>query len=54
MPATSLLVILDGFGHSQNIENNAIAMANTPTWDDLWANHPRTLISGSGIDCGLA
>jgi len=53
MSATSLLVILDGFGHSTNTENNAIAMANMPTWDDLWRNHPRTLISGSGIDVGL-
>ena len=53
MPTTSLLVILDGFGHSTNTENNAIAMANMPTWDDLWGNHPHTLISGSGIDVGL-
>ena len=53
MSATSLLVILDGFGHSTNTENNAIAMANMPTWDDLWGNHPHTLISGSGIDVGL-
>ena len=53
MPTTSLLVILDGFGHSTNTEDNAIAMANMPTWDDLWGNHPHTLISGSGIDVGL-
>ena len=53
MPTTSLLVILDGFGHSTNTENNAIAMANMPAWDDLWGNHPHTLISGSGIDVGL-
>ena len=53
MPTTSLLVILDGFGHSNITDNNAIAMANMPTWDDLWGNHPHTLISGSGIDVGL-
>ena len=53
MSATSLLVILDGFGHSTNSANNAIALANMPTWDDLWANHPHTLISGSGTDVGL-
>ena len=29
MSATSLLVILDGFGHSTDTANNAIAMADT-------------------------
>lgn len=53
MSATSLLVILDGFGHSTDTANNAIAMADTPTWDNLWQNSPSTLISGSGSDVGL-
>ncbi len=50
---TGLLIVLDGFGYSPNIEGNAIAAANTPTWDALWADAPHTLISGSGQDVGL-
>src|SRR5262245_30053792 len=50
---TGLLIVLDGFGYSPSVEGNAIAAARTPTWDALWANAPRTLISGSGHDVGL-
>ena len=53
MRQVSLLVILDGFGYNQAQDNNAIAMANTPTWDNLWSERPHTLISGSGEDVGL-
>lgn len=48
-----LLLILDGWGYSSETENNAIALANTPVWDKLWANYPHTLISCSGLDVGL-
>ena len=53
MSAVSLLVILDGFGYREDSTDNAIAQANTPTWDQLWATRPHTLISGSGEDVGL-
>ena len=53
MSNVSLLVILDGFGHSLETEHNAIALANTPTWDRFIAQRPHTLISGSGLDVGL-
>lgn len=49
----TVLIILDGWGHSDNPEANAIAAANTPTWDKLWKEAPHTLISGSGMDVGL-
>lgn len=49
----TLLVILDGFGHRPEREDNAIANANTPHWDALWRDAPHTLISGSGLDVGL-
>ena len=49
----SLLIILDGWGHSETSESNAIAAANTPFWDQLWRERPHTLISGSGPDVGL-
>lgn len=48
-----LLVILDGWGHREETENNAIAAANKPTWDHLLATSTHTLISGSGKCVGL-
>jgi 2,3-bisphosphoglycerate-independent phosphoglycerate mutase len=48
-----VLLILDGWGHRDEPEDNAIHNANTPFWDRLWAEAPKTLISGSGLDVGL-
>ena len=50
---TTLLVILDGFGHRSASEDNAILAARTPTLDRLWREAPHTLVSGSGLDVGL-
>ncbi|GIS01498.1 MAG: hypothetical protein CM15mP103_00490 [Gammaproteobacteria bacterium] len=50
---TTLLVILDGFGHRSASEDNAIIAAKTPTLDRLWREAPHTLVSGSGLDVGL-
>ena len=47
------LVILDGYGHREDSQSNAIANANTPVLDGLFANQPNTLISASGMDVGL-
>lgn len=48
-----VLIILDGWGHSDQSEFNAIAAADTPNWDRWWQTHPHTLISGSGKAVGL-
>lgn len=48
-----VLLILDGWGHNDSPEHNAIYAANSPVWDELWATRPHTLISGSGLDVGL-
>lgn len=48
-----VLLILDGFGHSEHSEHNAIAAANTPVWDQIWATRPKTLIQTSGMAVGL-
>ena len=48
-----VLVILDGFGHSEEKEGNAIAAAHKPTWDKLWDENPHTYIKGSGAEVGL-
>lgn len=48
-----VLVILDGWGHRDSIEGNAIAQAETPVMDSLKAAYPYTLIQASGKDVGL-
>jgi 2,3-bisphosphoglycerate-independent phosphoglycerate mutase len=48
-----VLVVLDGWGHREEREGNAIALADTPTWDRLWARAPRTLLNASGLSVGL-
>ena len=48
-----VLIILDGWGYRAEPKDNAIYQANTPTWDQLWSQRPKTLISGSGLDVGL-
>ena len=47
------LIVLDGFGHREETESNAIAAADAPTWKRLMREAPHTLISGSGMDVGL-
>ena len=50
---TTLLVILDGFGHRTATEDNAILAAQTPNLDRLRRDASHTLVSGSGPDVGL-
>ena len=47
------LIILDGWGHGEKSEHNAIANANTPTWDALLETYPNALIQTSGNAVGL-
>jgi len=48
-----VLVILDGWGHRDEPEHNAIYHARTPTWDRLRQEAVYGLVSGSGLDVGL-
>lgn len=48
-----ILLILDGFGHSDTNQYNAIAQANAPVWQKLWQSSPKTLIHTSGMAVGL-
>ncbi|MFO0388339.1 MAG: 2,3-bisphosphoglycerate-independent phosphoglycerate mutase [Alphaproteobacteria bacterium] len=52
-PKPVVLTILDGWGHSDSPENNAIAAAHTPHWDMLVANYPNGLINASELHVGL-
>jgi 2,3-bisphosphoglycerate-independent phosphoglycerate mutase len=47
------LVVLDGWGYRPETDGNAIALANTPTWDALWGRGSRTLLEASGLRVGL-
>ncbi len=47
------LLILDGYGHSEQLEGNAIAHAKTPNMDRYQANYPNTFIQCSGAGVGL-
>lgn len=48
-----ILLILDGFGHSDTNQYNAIAKAQAPVWQKLWQSGPKTLIHTSGMAVGL-
>ena len=52
-PKPLVLIILDGFGHSESHHDNAVYSANKPVLDRLTATVPNGLISGSGMDVGL-
>ena len=47
------LIVLDGWGYRAETIGNAIALADTPTWDSLWARGSRTLLEASGLRVGL-
>jgi len=47
------LIILDGWGYRLEEKDNAIAMAKTPVFDDLWLNYPHSLLNASGLAVGL-
>lgn len=48
-----LLLVLDGWGYSENSRANAVYSADTPVWDHLWRECPHTLIRASGAEVGL-
>lgn len=52
-PKPLLLLILDGFGISNERDNNAIALAATPCWDNLQRDYPMTALNCSGNVVGL-
>ncbi|HZW50464.1 MAG TPA: 2,3-bisphosphoglycerate-independent phosphoglycerate mutase, partial [Rudaea sp.] len=52
-PKPVLLLILDGWGHREARDNNAIAQANAPNWRRLLATCPHTLVQTHGLYVGL-
>lgn len=53
MKKNVLLIILDGFGISDNQVGNAIKTANTPFLDKTFKNNPFTVLEASGLNVGL-
>src|SRR4051812_36443379 len=47
------LIVLDGWGYREETEGNAIALANTPSWDSVWKEPTRALLEASGLRVGL-
>jgi 2,3-bisphosphoglycerate-independent phosphoglycerate mutase len=52
VPAVTL-VVLDGWGIAPDGPGNAISLAQTPVFDDLWARYPHTQLEASGASVGL-
>ena len=52
-PKPVALIILDGWGYSEETKFNAIHAAKKPVWDRLWEQYPHTLIRTSGAAVGL-
>jgi 2,3-bisphosphoglycerate-independent phosphoglycerate mutase len=47
------LVVLDGWGLAPPGSGNAVALAQTPVFDELWETYPHTTLTASGRAVGL-
>jgi 2,3-bisphosphoglycerate-independent phosphoglycerate mutase len=47
------LIIIDGWGYTSEREGNAIALADTPFYNELNEKYPHTLLEASGTRVGL-
>ena len=52
-PKPVVLAVLDGWGWSDVVADNAIVQANTPVFDRLLQQYPNSLLKTCGIDVGL-
>ena len=52
-PKPVVLLILDGWGHREEPEDNALAQADLPNWHRLLATCPHTLVHTEGRHVGL-
>ena len=48
-----MLVILDGWGWREEVADNAVRQAKTPSFDRLWQGGPHGFLRTSGKDVGL-
>ncbi|MFI5038422.1 MAG: 2,3-bisphosphoglycerate-independent phosphoglycerate mutase, partial [Solirubrobacterales bacterium] len=47
------LVVLDGWGLAEAGPGNAVSLAHTPVFDELWASYPHTTLTACGRAVGL-
>jgi 2,3-bisphosphoglycerate-independent phosphoglycerate mutase len=47
------LIVLDGWGVAEPGPGNAVDLADTPVFDELWARYPTTTLTASGTAVGL-
>jgi 2,3-bisphosphoglycerate-independent phosphoglycerate mutase len=52
-PKPVVLCILDGWGLREQVENNAVALADTPNFDRIMADFPAATLTTFGPDVGL-
>jgi len=52
-PKPVILCILDGWGHRDEIADNAVDQAVTPNWHQLERDYPQSLIDASELHVGL-
>src|SRR5207253_3587762 len=54
LPAPSAcLVVLDGWGLAAPSPGNAVSLARTPVFDELWQRYPHTTLGACGPAVGL-
>jgi 2,3-bisphosphoglycerate-independent phosphoglycerate mutase len=52
-PKPLVLTILDGWGHREEADHNAVQRAKTPHFDMLWKHYPHGVINASELHVGL-
>ncbi len=53
LAASVCLVVLDGWGLAEPGPGNAVSLAATPIFDELWATYPHTTLTAHGAAVGL-
>ena len=51
--AAAALIVLDGWGLAPDGPGNAVSLASTPAFDELWAAYPHTQLAAGGRAVGL-
>jgi 2,3-bisphosphoglycerate-independent phosphoglycerate mutase len=51
--ASAALIVLDGWGLAPAGPGNAVSLAGTPVFDELWSSYPRTSLTACGRAVGL-
>jgi 2,3-bisphosphoglycerate-independent phosphoglycerate mutase len=54
LPAPAVaLIVLDGWGLAPDGPGNAVSLASTPVFDELWDAYPHTTLTAGGLAVGL-